>query len=205
MESKGAPARSVSGQRAHQRFAIGMQRLAQQLALRCLLDDAPGIHDGRGIASLRHHAEIGRDQDDGKAQPIAQIEQQSQDLRLHRHVQARGGLVGDQQLGGAGKGESDQHPLAYAAGELMGKPIILVARVGQPHLAQPFDRPFMGLAMADPVMKGDGFGDLCADGHDRIELRCGVLEHHRDLAPAIGAKIGFRQARNVAPGEIHPA
>ena len=48
-----------------------------------------------------------------------QVLQQFQDLRLHRHVKRRGGLVGDQQVGIVGKRHGDHDALPLAAGQLM--------------------------------------------------------------------------------------
>ena len=44
---------------------------------------------------------------------------QLQDLRLHRDVERRGRLVGDQQIGLVGERHGDHHALALAAGKLV--------------------------------------------------------------------------------------
>ena len=48
-----------------------------------------------------------------------QLVQQVEDLRLHRHVQRRGRLVGHQQRGIAGQRHGDHHALAHAARQLV--------------------------------------------------------------------------------------
>ena len=42
-----------------------------------------------------------------------------EDLRLDRHVERRGGLVGDQQRRAADQRQRDHHALAHAAGKLV--------------------------------------------------------------------------------------
>ena len=63
--------------------------------------------------------EVVRDQDHRQAELAAQLLEQLEDLRLHHHVERRGGLVADDQLGLAGQRERDHHALAHAAGELV--------------------------------------------------------------------------------------
>ena len=55
------------------------------------------------------------------AMPRSRIElaQQREDLRLHRHVERRGRLVGDQQFGIAGQRHGDHGALAHAARQLV--------------------------------------------------------------------------------------
>ena len=109
------------------------------------------------------------------------------DLGLHRDVERRRRLVGDQQRRPAGQGHGDPDALALAAGELV--------RVGTDDA--------LGIGQADPVAQllgGDGgrtpaeapvqaqrLGDLPPDAHHRVERRARVLEDHGD---AVAAQLG---------------
>ena len=62
------------------------------------LDDAARIHDGDAVAGLRHDAEVVGDEDHAHAEPVAQAEDQLQDLVLDGDVERGGGLVGEEQL-----------------------------------------------------------------------------------------------------------
>ena len=55
---------------------------------------------------------------------------QLEDLGLDRHVEGRGGLVGDDERGPAGDGHGDHHPLAQAAGKLVREGLGPARRVG---------------------------------------------------------------------------
>ena len=57
-----------------------------------------------------------------------------EDLGLDGHVQGRGGLVADQDLRIAGHGDGDDHPLAHAAGKLMGILLISPLRLCDSHI-----------------------------------------------------------------------
>jgi len=98
----GAGANRV-GLGAHQRFAIRVKGTIEQFPFGRLFHNAARIHHRRGIAGLSHHPQIRRHKDHGEAQTVAKIQQQAQNLRLHRGIQAGGRFIGDQQLGRAGE------------------------------------------------------------------------------------------------------
>ena len=66
-----------------------------------------------------HHREIVRDEQVGQAEPLLQVLQQVDDLRLDRHVERRDRLVADDELGLDGQRAGDADALALAAGELV--------------------------------------------------------------------------------------
>ena len=63
------------------------------------LGDYAKVHNGHIVGHLGDHAEVVGDEHDRHAQLILQPAHELQDLGLGRHVQGRGGLVGDQQAG----------------------------------------------------------------------------------------------------------
>ena len=105
-------------------------------------------------------------------------------LRLNRHVQSRGRLVGDQQLGLAGERHGDHHPLPHTAAQFMG--IAIRQRLRRRQTDQLQDMlgevagDFFRMAHVDLVT----FADLRADGERRVERSHRLLKDHRDFAPA---------------------
>ena len=83
------------------------------------LDDLAGVHDVHAVGVARHHAEVVGDDDDRGAELLRQPRHDLEDLRLDRHVERRGRLVGEQELRVAGQRHRDHHALAHAAGELV--------------------------------------------------------------------------------------
>ena len=81
---------------------VGVARRGEQRALRALLDDPAVAHHRDPVAGLGDDAEVVGDEDDRQAAPVAEVDQQAQDLRLDRHVERRRRLVGDQDLRVAG-------------------------------------------------------------------------------------------------------
>ena len=54
------------------------------------------------------------DEDVGESEVALQVLQEVQDLRLHRHVEGRDGLIADDQLGVDGEGARDADALALS-------------------------------------------------------------------------------------------
>ena len=60
-----------------------------------------------------------RDEQDREAEPLLQVLQEGQDLRLHGDVERRDRLVGDEHLGFERERAGDADALALAAGEFV--------------------------------------------------------------------------------------
>ncbi len=122
-------------------------------------------------ASAGDHAHVMADQGDGGLLLGLQRAQDFQDLRLHRHVQRGGGLVGDQQVGPGDGGHGDHHPLAHAAGQFVG---IL------PHAAARFRECGHSPASRAPASRASSRGILrCSVSASVIwapTVMCGVSE-----------------------------
>ena len=71
------------------------------------------------VADLRDDAEIVGDEQHRRAVRGLHVADQAQDLFLHRHVERRRRLVGDDELRLQREGGGDQHALPHAAGELV--------------------------------------------------------------------------------------
>ncbi len=78
---------------------------------------------------------------------VLQLGQQLEDLRLHRHVERRGRLVGDQHVGVAGERHGDHHPLPLAAGELVRVGVDPPLGLGDADEAQELDDARAGLGL----------------------------------------------------------
>ncbi len=120
LAGRGCPAACcLPGRQASRPCVYGWRgaRTARRTGAR--LDDAAGVHHRHVVGVMRHHAEVVRDEQDAHAGLGLQAAHQRQDLRLDRHVERGGRLVGDQQRRVAGHRQRDHHALAHAAGELV--------------------------------------------------------------------------------------
>ena len=128
-----------------------------------------------------------------------QLVDQLEDLALDGHVQRRGRLVGDQQLGLAGQRHRDHHALLLAARHLV--------RVGmQPPLGlghADLDEQFLGarqrLLAAQAQVLDQRLDELRADREHRVQRLHRVLEDAGDLLAAQGLQFGQRGLQQVAP------
>lgn len=55
------------------------------------------------------------------------------------------------------------------------------------------------------MVDAEGFGDLLADGHDRVEGGHGLLKDHGEALAAVAAHGGFGEGEEVLPGEADRA
>src|SRR5213593_1439129 len=106
----GAEARNGLEQRA----GVGVRRLGEDPPHGADLDDAPGVHDGHAVARARHDPEVVGDEDHREAVALLQLLQQAEVLRLDREIEARRGLVGDEQARRPRDGHGADHALAHA-------------------------------------------------------------------------------------------
>ena len=104
----------------------------------------PGIHHGDPVRGLGDHAHVVGDQHDGRAVLAAEALQQRDDLRLHRDVERRRRLVGDDELRLGAQGQRDHHALAHAAGELVRIAVDAPLRRRNADLGQKFDGALAG-------------------------------------------------------------
>ena len=128
-----------------------------------------------------------------------------EDAALHRDVERRRGLVGDQQLRPAGEADGDEHALAHPTGELVGVLVHPAGRVGDADHVEQLDGGAGGGRSGRQAVHLERLGDLVAHAHQRIEVRHRVLGHQPDQLPADGAQPRLVGADEVAALEPHLA
>jgi hypothetical protein len=170
-----------------------------------LLDDPPAVHHGDLVGPPGDHAEVVGHQHHGHVAVGLVVLQQVQDLGLHRDVERRCRLVGEQQLRPARQRQRDHHPLPHAPREQMRVLREPPLGLGDPDRTQQGDRREPRLLPAHPRLEPQGLGDLLADGHDRVERAQRVLEHHRDLVAEQRAHLAVVQPHQLATHELHAA
>ena len=179
------------GDGRQQRLGVGHLHLVEQHRGGRRLDDSSGVHHGDVVGSAGDDAEVVRDQDDGHVALTLLLGEQVEDLGLHGHVQRRGGLVGQEQLGPAGEGDGDHDPLAHAARHLVRVRVEPLLGLGDPDRLQERHCGLTGLGLVHAQVEPEGLGDLPTHSHDRVQRRHGILEHHRHLgAPELAVPLG---------------
>ena len=140
------------------------------------------IHHQHVISHLRHHTQVMRDQNDRRPELRLQIRKQVQDLRLHRHIQRRRRLIGDQQIRVVHQRHRDHRPLPHPTRELVRKLIEPLRRLRNPHPAQHVHRPRPGLPPPGPrMMHPVRLRDLPTHRVVRMQRRQRILKDHRHV------------------------
>ncbi len=184
--------------RVEQRPGIGVARIAQQVAGRPLLDDLPGIHHQHARADVGDDAEIVADEDDGGAEFRVERPQKLENLRLDRHVQRGGRLVGDQQRGLVRQAHRQHDALAHPAGILVRIGLHGPLRRRHAHAAQQRHGALARSRRGEAAMRGHRFHELLGDAQHGVERGHRVLKDHRDLAAAHVADFVLAEPREVA-------
>ena len=184
-----------------QRPGIGVLRVAQQVLGRAFLHHLAGIHHQHAGADIGDDAEIVADQDHRGAEIGVQPAQQVEDLRLDRHVQRGGRLIGDQQRRLVGEAHRQHHALPHAAGVLVRVAAHRALRRGDAHPAEQRDRARPCGLRREAAMRGHRLDQLPGDAQHRVQRGHRVLEDHGDVAAAHLADRVLVQVRQVAAAE----
>mgnify|MGYP000659990541 CR=1 FL=1 len=135
------------------------------------------------IRQLRDDAEVVGDQNHRHFALTPDMVDQFQYLRLNRHVERGGRLVGDQQVGISGQRHRDHHTLLHPAGHLMRKGVDPRLRRRNPDVLQQLDHFGTHIGNLRPVQL-QHLGDLVADPENRIQRHRGFLKNIGDSAAA---------------------
>ena len=191
--------------RRQQRLGVGHAHLLEQIRRRRAFDDAAGIHHRHLVGAAGDDAEIVGDDDHRHVAAALFARQQIEDLRLDRHVERGGRLVGDQQFRFAGQRDRDRDPLPHAAGKLMRVLHQPLLRRGNADRGQQFDAAhFRGHAVEFEMLL-QRLDQLGADRQHRIERGHRVLEHHRERTAAQLAQAFAVEAHEILAVEHHAA
>ena len=160
------------------------------------LDGTTGIHDEDVVGRAGHHAQIVGDEHDGGAGLLLRLGEHVEDLRLNRHVEGRGRLVGghvgdharlvgDDDVGVVRDGDGDHHALTHTTGELVREAAETLLGLRDADQFEQLDATVVNLLLGHVGMMGDeAFGDLVADGEHRGQGGQRILEHHGDTLAA---------------------
>ena len=183
-----------------------MLGVVEDLVERPFLDHPAGVHHQHPVGDLGDDAEVVGDQDRGQAALAVELLEQAQDLRLDRHVERGGRLVGDQHFRLQRQRHRDHRPLPHAAGEFVRVVVDPALGVGDADRVEQLDRPRPPLGLGDVAAVGaDRLDDLAADPVDRVERGHRVLEDHRDPLAAHLLQLRVARVQQLRVAQLHRA
>ncbi len=182
------------GDGREQRLRVRVQRLRKSAAVGATSTSVPRYITATRWLTKRITPEVVRDEEVRQAQPLAQVDEQVQDLRAHRHVERRDGLVGDDEPRPDGQRAGDADALPLAAGQLV-RVALGVLGLQPDHVEQGAHARRATRARGEPV-HADRLADDAPDRHARVQRRVRVLEDDLRLAPERQQRAG-RQRGDV--------
>ena len=162
------------------------------------LHHPPDVHHRHPVADVLHHVELVGDEQVGELEPVLQVLQQVEDLRLDRHVERRHRLVAHHELRVERQRAGDADALPLAAGER----VRIAAQVLAPQ-ADHLQRGRHPVAALLPPDAGDGqpLADDVEQRHARVEGVKRVLQDHLRVAPE-HLELGAVEAKHVDPPQV---
>ncbi len=175
---------AAGGLGGEQHPGVGVLGGGEERAGRAGLDDAAGLHHRDAVGDAADDAEIVGDEEHRHALGLLDVGEERQDLGLDGDVESGGRLVGDQHVGAVGERHRDHHPLALAAGELVGVGAHPGFGVAEADLAEKFEDAGAGLGADEALVQREALADLPLDGVQRVEAGHRLLEDEADVVAA---------------------
>ena len=174
------------GNRVEQHARVRVPRAAglgrEQPGLVGQFHQPPEVHHAHLIAHVPNHGQVVRDEQIGQALLALQVFHDVEHLRLHRHVECRGGLVTNQKLGLRGERPRDGDALALTARELMR--ILFHVGSGQAHREQQLTDTRLQVAwVRNQAMLGQRFRHDVQHRPARVQAGIRILKNHLHAPP----------------------
>ncbi len=179
-----------------------MLRVGKDVLQRTVFDDAPFVHDGNFVGDFSNDAEVVRNEDERHLVRALQLPQELQNRCLNGHVESRGRLIGNEEIGLAADCHGDHDTLFLPTGELVGIAVEDQLRVREPNLLEELNCPLPCLLPAHTAVEHERFHDLLSAAEDRVQRGHGFLEDHGDVVSPILLHLPFRELQQVYNGPI---
>ena len=135
------------------------------------------MHHRDAVGHFGDDTEIVRNQQQRQVIARPQLPQQIEDLRLDCDVKRRGRLVCNHQRRMARERDRYHHALTHSPRQLMRIVTQPPPGIRNVHRVQQLRRAVPGCGPVGTAVHGDGFGDLIAHAHDRVERRHRFLKN----------------------------
>ena len=180
-------------------MGVGVCWRGKQLADRPLFHDLACVHHRYPLSHFGYHSQVMGNHHQGHALGFLQADQEVHNLRLNRHVQRCRGLIGDQQLGVTGYGNSNHHTLAHAARKLVRIVVHAAFGTGNFYHLQQFNRAGLGRCTAQAEVRFKHLYQLVAHGKARVQRCHRVLKNHGHVFAQDTATLRIGNAQQVLP------
>ena len=168
-----------------------MLRVLHDSGHNALLDQHAFFHHRHTVGKAAHQIEVVGNHQHSHAGLTLKVGQQIQNLAAQRHIQRRGGLIGQQQPGATAQCHGNHRALALPAAELVRKALRTALWLGNAGGGQQLYRLLLRLRLAQRLFELQHLGHLIAHRHQRVQRRHGLLKDHGDITAAHGLHIAL--------------
>ena len=187
--------RGQGGSRGNQTLRVGVLRVLEDLQGRTGLHDATTVHNDQLFSALSGQAQVVSNEEYCRAHFLGQRLEVIENATLNSHVQCRGGLVSNEQLGTRSKTDSDQHALTHTARELVRVLLCSALAVGKACLLEELGHALPCFGAGNNIVRQQSFLHLCTDAKNGVQVTHRVLRNQADagstqLDPFLGAHLG---------------
>ena len=163
---------------------VGVAALVEDFLSSTELDGTAGVHNHDLIGHIGDDAQVMGNHDDGVAVLLLHFLHKLNNLSLNGNVQGSRGLVGNQNIGIAGKGHGNHDALTHTARELMWILIDALLGLGNANKVQKLGGALERLLLGVTTVQTKTLAHLLADLIDRVQGGHRILEDHRDIVTA---------------------
>ena len=171
---------------------VGVLRVGKQMRGVGLLNDVAVLHHRHAVGKAAHQVQVMGDEQHRHAGLALQIAEQLQHLRAQRHIQRRGRLIGQQQLGAAGQRHGQHGALALPTRELVRPGLRALRRLRDAGGRQQLNGLRPGGFHRQPLLELQHLGNLLANAHQGVERGHGLLKDHGHIAATHTAQCMLR-------------
>jgi hypothetical protein len=167
--------------RREKRLSVWVLRVAVEQFPISDFNDAAEVHNRHPIADVLNNCQIVGDKEQREIEFLLQFAKQVEHLRLNRHIKSRDRFIGNDKLGFEDQRSGDADALSLSTGELMGKPVSLLA--AQPNKLKHICDTFVLLVSVTNAVNPETLGDAETNWGSRVERGIRILEDHLHIAP----------------------
>ena len=142
------------------------------------------MHNDQLFSALSGQTQVVSNEEYCRAHFLGQRLEVIENATLNSHVQCRGGLVSNEQLGTRSKTDSDQHALTHTARELVRVLLCAALSVGKACLLEELSNALSGLGLGNNIVRQQGFLDLGTDAKNGVQVTHRVLGNQANSGSA---------------------
>ena len=169
--------------------------MLEDLECRTRLHDATTVHDDQLFGALSGQTQVMGNEEHCRAHFLGESLEVIENATLNGHIQCRGRLVSNEQLGTRSKTDCDQHALTHTTRKLVRVLLRAALAVGKTCLLKELGHALPGFGAGNNIVRQEGFLHLCSHAKNGVQVTHRVLGNQANARstqfdPFLGAHLG---------------